>query len=408
MPSPHRIALLFNANKVYDRHVLTGIGQYLSSTRVEWDLFMEEDFRSRTVGIHHWRGDGIIADFDDPVVGEALCGMSLPVVAVGGSYADPANYPAGFPYVATDNTKLVRLAYDHLIDQGLKRFAFYGLPPTPGNRWAMEREQAFLEMTRADHLEGLVFRGSPTSAGGWGVAQEAIADWVRALPKPIGIIAVTDARARHLLQACIVADVPVPAEIAVVGIDNDPMAQLLSRIPLTSVIQGAEEMGHTAARLLHQMLHGGRPTQQRIIVPPKGINVQASSRHVPMNNPHVMRALHHIRQYACLGIKTDQVADYVGVSRTLLEEHFKRELKLTVHQAILQHKLQTAQQMLADATVPLADVAVRSGFTSLQYMYAVFRRELGCTPRQYAEAVQAGEDVPGCTEPLAGAKRATL
>jgi LacI family transcriptional regulator len=401
MPSPHRIALLFNANKVYDRHVLTGIGQYLTSTRVEWDLFMEEDFRCRTVGIHHWRGDGIIADFDDPIVGETLCGLPLPVVAVGGSYADPANYPEGIPYVATDNAKLVRLAYDHLIDQGLQRFAFYGLPPTPGNRWAMEREQAFLGMTRADSLEGLVFRGSPTSAGGWGVAQEAIADWVRSLPKPIGIIAVTDARARHLLQACIVADVPVPAEIAVVGIDNDPMAQLLSRIPLTSVIQGAQEMGHTAARLLHQMLHGGRLAQQRIIVPPKGINVQASSRHEPMNNQHVMRALHYIRQYACLGIKTDQVADYVGVSRTLLEEHFKRELKLTVHQAILRHKLQTARRMLVDAAVPLADVAVRSGFTSLQYMYAVFRRELGCTPRQYAEGLQGGEGVPGDAEGLA-------
>lgn len=408
MPSPHRIALLFNANKVYDRHVLTGIGQYLTSTRVEWDLFMEEDFRSRTVGIHHWRGDGIIADFDDPVVGETLCGMSLPVVAVGGSYADPANYPVGIPYVATDNAELVRLAYDHLIDQGLQHFAFYGLPPMPGNRWAMEREQAFLDMTRADRLEGLVFRGSPTSAGGWGVAQEAMAEWVRALPKPIGIIAVTDARARHLLQACIVADVPVPAEIAVVGIDNDPMAQLLSRIPLTSVIQGAEEMGHTAARLLHQMLHGGCLSQQRIIVPPKGINVQASSRHVPMNNPHVMRALHYVRQYACLGIKTDQVADYVGVSRTLLEEHFKRELKLTVHQAILQHKLQTAQRMLADVAVPLADVAVRSGFTSLQYMYAVFRRELGCTPRQYAEAVQTGEPAPEAPNPVSAADRAAI
>jgi LacI family transcriptional regulator len=30
-------------------------------------------------------------------------------------------------------------------------------------------------------------------------------------------------------------------------------------------------------------------------------------------------------------------------------------------------------------------VAIRCGFTSLQYMYAVFRRELGCTPREYQE-----------------------
>jgi hypothetical protein len=29
----HRIALLFNANKVYDRQIITGVGTYLTSTR---------------------------------------------------------------------------------------------------------------------------------------------------------------------------------------------------------------------------------------------------------------------------------------------------------------------------------------------------------------------------------------
>jgi len=383
--SPHRIALLFNANKVYDRQVITGIGQYLTSTRVTWDLFMEEDFRSRTVGIHHWRGDGIIADFDDPLVCEALASLPIPVVAVGGSYADDSQYPANTPYVATDNHKLVRLAYDHLIEQGLQRFAFYGLPPGPGNRWACEREQAFKRMINADDLDGIVYRGSSTSAGGWGRAQEDMVEWVRSLPKPIGIIAVTDARARQLLQACVVADVPVPEQIAIVGIDNDPIAQLLSRIPLTSVIQGAEEMGRMAAQVLHQMLHGGDCATTRILVPPVGINVQATSLHQPMKSPYVMRARHYIRQYACLGIKTEQVADYVGISRTLLEEHFKRELKQSVHQTILEHKLGIARTMLTDPSIPLTEVAVRSGFTSLQYMYAVFRREFNCTPRQFME-----------------------
>ena len=383
MSSPHRIALLFNANKVYDRQVIAGIGQYMKSTRVEWDLFMEEDFLCRTLGIHQWRGDGIIADFDDPAVADALADMPIPVVAVGGSYADSSQYPPNTPYVATDNAKLVRLAYDHLIAQGLQRFAFYGLPPTPGNRWAQEREEAFRYMVDTDRLEGLVYRGSSTSAGGWGRVQEEMAEWVRSLPKPIGIIAVTDARARQLLQSCVVADVPVPEQIAVVGIDNDPVAQILSRIALTSVIQGAEGMGRAAAQLLHKMLHGRVAPDTRIVVPPLGINVQASSLHQPMKSPHVMRAKHYIRQYACLGIKAEQVADYVGISRTLLEEHFKRELKQTVHQTILAHKLEIARGMLVDPAIPLVDVAVRSGFTSLQYMYAVFRREFNCTPRQF-------------------------
>lgn len=78
----HRIALLFNANKVYDREVITGIGNYLLSTRVAWDLFLEEDFRCRLNGIERFEGDGIIADFDDPAVAEALGDSQLPVVAV--------------------------------------------------------------------------------------------------------------------------------------------------------------------------------------------------------------------------------------------------------------------------------------------------------------------------------------
>ena len=86
------------------------------------------------------------------------------------------------------------------------------------------------------------------------------------------------------------------------------------------------------------------------------------------------------------GIKTEQVADYVGVSRSLLEEHFRRELQRTVHQEILRHKLEAAQALLAGRQASSAEVAIRCGFTSLQYMYAVFRRELGCTPREYQNA----------------------
>jgi len=386
--SPHRIALLFNANKVYDRQIIAGIGDYLKSTRMVWDLFMEEDFRSRTVGIQNWRGDGIIADYDDPTVAEALSGLPIPIVAVGGSYANESQYPAKVPYIATDNVELVRLAYNHLIEQGLQHFAFYGLPPLPGNRWAQEREVAFCSMVEHDGLQGIVYRGSQTSAGGWGLAQEEMVSWVRSLPKPIGIITVTDARARQLLQACVVADTPVPEQIAVVGIDNDPIAQLLGRIPLSSVIQGTEEMGRRAAQILHQMLHGGDHSHARIIVPPAGLSVQTSSLHQPLKSPHVMRARHYIRQYAHLGIKTEQVAQYVGISRSLLEELFKRELKKTVHDTIREHKLEMARGMLSDTSMPLAEIAVRCGFTTLQYMYAVFRRVYNCTPREFVKSAR--------------------
>ncbi|MQA18484.1 XylR family transcriptional regulator [Rugamonas rivuli] len=383
----HRIALLFNANKSFDREIITGIGAYLGSRRSAWDLFLEEDFRLRLNGIEHWQGDGIIADFDDPAVAQALSRCRVPVVAVGGSYVDQANYPQGVPYVATDNYKLIKLARDHLIDVGLQRFALFSLPKAPEQRWAQEREHAFRSLAQEDQMEAEIFRGCETSASSWDDAVQGQIAWLRSLPKPVGIIAVTDARARQLLQACTIAGIAVPEQVALIGIDNDPMVRMLTRIPLSSVIQGAQEMGRTAAHLLDQMLHGGRLADTRIHVPPAGINVFASSQHQPLKHPHVMRAQHFIRQYACQGIKTDQVAEYVGVSRSSLETYFRQELGCSVHDAILHFKLEAAKAGVEDGARSIADVALDCGFTSPQYMHLVFKRELGCTPRAYRERV---------------------
>ncbi|WP_248750304.1 XylR family transcriptional regulator [Pseudomonas sp. MWU15-20650] len=385
LPPVHRIALLFNGSKIYDRGIITGIGNYLSSTRASWDLFLEEDFLCRLRGIERWQGDGIIADFDDPLIGEALAGSKLPVVAVGGSYEDASAYPRGIPYVATDNHALMKLAYEHLIEAGLTRFACFSLPEAQANRWAQEREKAFRRLMQRDGLQVQIYRGLGTSAPLWDSAVEQQIAWLHSLPKPIGIVAVTDARARQLLQACLTAGIAVPEEVALIGIDNDPLTRTLTRVPLSSVIQGTETMGRTAAALLHQMLHGKPCTGTQVLVPPDAINVQASSLHQPLGNPYVMQALLFIRQYACQGIKTDQVAAYVGVSRSSLEAHFRKVRGCSVHDEILRFKLAAAAKGLENHALAIADIAQSCGFKSAQYLHAVFRREFGCTPRQYQQ-----------------------
>ena len=40
----YKIALLFNANKVYDRQVVEGIGQYIQASQCMWDIFVEDEF----------------------------------------------------------------------------------------------------------------------------------------------------------------------------------------------------------------------------------------------------------------------------------------------------------------------------------------------------------------------------
>ncbi|MEO5672040.1 MAG: DNA-binding transcriptional regulator [Ramlibacter sp.] len=389
-PKVLRVALLFHASKVYDREIITVIGQYVNQTRVAWDLFLEEDFRFRLDGIHDWEGDGIIADFDDPAVAQALAGARLPVVAVGGSYEDDACYPPDVPYVATDNRLLVARALEHLVEVGLTRFACYSIPESPLNRWAQEREKAFTSWLAGDGLAGEIYRGLATSAPAWGSATKKLVAWLQSLPKPIGIVAVTDARARQVLQACIVAGIAVPDEVAIIGIDNDTLGQHLTRIQLSSVSQGTNAMGQQAALLLHQSLGGSPVRAARVVVPPADVHPRASTAREVSHTAPVMRALYYIRQYACQGIKTEQVAETVGVSRSSLEMYFRRELKRSVHDEILQHKMRRSFELLQQTDLGAADVARASGFRSVQYLNAVFKRELGTTPVAWRESNRAG------------------
>jgi LacI family transcriptional regulator len=243
-----------------------------------------------------------------------------------------------------------------------------------------------------DKLDVEMFRGEGARSWEEDVAQQI--RWLQRLPKPVGIIAVTDARARQLLQACQLAGIAVPEQVAIIGIDNDPLARMLSCIPLSSVIQGSHEIGRTAARMLHQLLEGTYLECTRILVPPAGLNVLASSSHQPIKNPRVMRARHFIRQYACQGIKGDQVADYVGVSRSTLETYFQQELACSVHDEILRFKLDAASALLARGDCSVSEVALRCGFSSMQYLFAVFKRELGCSPREYQQRVALGQRAP--------------
>jgi LacI family transcriptional regulator len=132
------------------------------------------------------------------------------------------------------------------------------------------------------------------------------------------------------------------------------------------VIQGAQDIGRAAARLMGQMLHGVCPPQTPIVVPPAGINVHASSQYQLIKHPNVMRARHFIRQYACQGIRTEQVAQYVGVSRSTLDAVFRQELGCSVRDVILSFRLSAARAGLDSGDCSKADVALNSGVTSIQ------------------------------------------
>lgn len=378
----YRIALLFNANKVYDREVVEGVGQYLQASQCTWDIFVEDDFVYHKETIDSLSIDGIIADFDDPETAELLKNVDVPIVAVGGSYRDPSYYP-DLPYVATDNYALVDIAFSHLKQKGINRFAFYGLPTDCDKHWANERRDAFVSLMHKHEYQSAVYLGDKIHSKNWREAQSRLGEWLQTLPLNTGIIAVTDARARHLLQACEYLKIAVPEQLCVIGIDNEELIQYLSRVSLSSVAQGTRKIGYQAAKMLHSLLNGQKISRTPVLIPPLKVEQRSSTDYRSLQDPFVIQAMHYIRHRACHGIKTEQVLDHLRISRSNLEQRFRSELNKTIHQVIHEEKLERAKYMLRFTDIAIQEIAEVCGYPSLQYFYAVFRKEYNLTPKEF-------------------------
>lgn len=379
----YQIALLFNANKVYDREVMAGIGEYIQTSKTAWNVFLEDDFVHRELSLDQHHLDGIIADFDNPDLAQKLQHCPVPVVAVGSSYQNPQHYPPNIPYIATDNDAILQVAFEHLQRKGINHFAFYGLPDPGFQHWSNERRMAFERIMQHNNYQPEIYLGQETHSANWQQAQQQLSEWITALPKHTGIIAVTDARARHLLQTCDLLDIPVPDQLCIIGIDNEELIQAFSRVSLSSVVQGTKNMGYQAAKLLHAQLENRPIKQYQYLIPPLRIEARTSTDYRSIQDPLVIQALHYIRVNACSGIKVEQVLDYVKASRSNLENRFRTETGKTIHQVLHDEKMNKAKQLLTDTDIAIQEIAEVCGYPSVQYFYFVFKKEFNQTPNEY-------------------------
>jgi len=175
----------------------------------------------------------------------------------------------------------------------------------------------------------------------------------------------------------------VPEQLCVVGIDDEEMTQALIRTPLTSVRQGCKRMGYLAAQSLHRKMQGLPMPQTRMLVKPETIQARASSEHMCLTDPYVMQALHYIRNNACKGIKSEQVCDFVQISRSNLERRFRDQCGHSIHQALHDTRLEQAKNLLTQNALSTAEIAAVCGYPSVQYLHNVFKKDLGITPKSF-------------------------
>ena len=376
-----RVALVLSLNKRFDRKVLEGVTRFVHESGV-WSVFLEDAPGAKIPDFRRGNFDGVIADLDDPQIPLRVSGLDIPVVGIGGLDAE-CPLRRAVSTVGTNNRKLAVLAAEYLMRLGLRSFGYCGVPVQTVDPWNRERQETFVARLAEEGRACSVYAGRYNPSHSWEQLLRSLFAWLDPLPKPVGVMAANDVRARHVLEACRRFGLRVPDDVAVIGVDNDELICTLATPPLTSIVQGTEEIGYRAAGLLDRLMRRRTRSVTNLLVDPVTVVERASTDLVATGDHVAAAALTFIRQNACGGLGVPQVARGIGVSRSTLDGHFKRVVGRSVHDEIQRVQLNAARSLLASTDLPLDEIARRCGFCHAQYLATLFHRACGQTPGQY-------------------------
>jgi LacI family transcriptional regulator len=372
------VALLIETSNAYARGLLSGVVRFVREQHRPWSIHLAEQGRGGTPPrwLAGWRGDGIIARVENAQIARAVRRKRLPVVDV-----SAARHLRNVAWVETDDAAIARLAAEHLLERGFRQLAFCG---DPAFNWSNWRRDHFVRIVQGHRRACHVF--DSRSIGRRGDSQRhrrALADWVRELPKPVGMMACYDIKAREILDLCREFRIAVPEDVAVIGVDNDELLCNLSFPPLSSVIPDAQQTGYEAALLLDRLMRGITVPSSAHLIEPLGVATRQSTDVLAIEDRDVATALRYLREHAYDDIDVADVLKTVTVSRRVLERRFLRIVGRTPHAELARLRIERVKEFLADTDLNLDVISRRAGFRHPEYLSVAFKKSTGRTPSAF-------------------------
>lgn len=380
------VGLLVESSRGYGRGLLRGVARYVRAHR-GWSILHQE--RSLADAPPPWLRagmcDGLIARIERASSMELILKQGIPTVDLRGLHR-----AAGIPRIVVNDESVAKMAADHLLERGFRHFAFCGFS---GAEYSVRRQAAFTDYLGTMHhtsgsyqLRTSLRRNNTSNVESSALMHEAdLSRWLAALPRPCGIMACNDICGRQVVNACRVRQIPVPEEIAVIGVDDDEVLCELADPPLTSIALPTEKIGYDAAAMLAHMMAGQAPDRMETRVDPLGVIRRLSTDIVATDSPVISKAIRYIRDHVSDGITVENVLDYlaaqgVGVSRSTLERRFTEFLGRSPKDEILHERVNRARHLLLETTYPLGQIARLVGLRRTEQLISLFKARTGMTP----------------------------
>jgi LacI family transcriptional regulator len=340
-----------------------------------------------------WRGDGIVAlpGFDSQLA-RYIVESGVPTVAI-------ATTGESLPFrcVAPHDESIGVLAADHLLDRAYRHFAY---APFSNDAAQAARHVAFEQRLRESGRRCGVLPSAHRRVGefwrdDWVEYWRNLESGIRALPRPVGILAGNDAVAADIVEICRGLGLSVPEEVAVIGVGNEATICESAAVPLSSVELDVEGLAFAAAQLLKQTLDGVALGSGNLRIRAGGVVTRLSTDACAVKDPRVARALNYIAEhYSDARLSVADVSSAVGLSRRQLERSFRQVTGLTLSEHIVRRRMQEASRLLRTHTrAKITDVAELVGFSDLRTFFRTFRKHFGESPNLHRRPGQPAESL---------------
>jgi len=384
-----RVLLLIESSRGHGRGMLEGVSQFLQETD-DWNVSYEDHavLDRLPKKLSQWQGDGMIVRSHNTATCDFLLHHGIAYLELLGDGGEHQ------PAVRVDEGRVGQLAAEHLHERGIRNFAYFSADRL---WWSRVREKAFRTALQASYhtncaswlLPTKQLARFPLSTIPQQVS-ETISDWLKNLPKPVGIFTSIDLHAMLLLGICHSSGVLVPEEVALLGAGNDRLVCSLLAPKLSSVALNSRLIGYRAAERLDEMMHDSSRSYEPIIVPPTHVAIRQSTDMIAVEDPLVAKALSYIRDAYAQPVGVNDIAKRLEVSRRTLERRFRQWMPRSPEAELIKVRLERAKELLRDTNLPIAKIGERVGFRSPEYFSNTFRRKQGLTPNQYRLECQIG------------------
>lgn len=374
-----KVILLIETTHAYGRGLIRGIAQY-SRHHGPWSFYREAPFygkqgqsKIRIPELKKINASGIIVREPEQI--EDFLSLKIPIIT------SPSLVHPKIPTILTSADKIGVLAAEHLLERGFKHFAYCGFEALA---WSVNRHNSFMERILKTGVQADSFFCSVKQISSpLEKPRKRLSDWLISLPKPAGIMACNDDMGRLILEACKSAQIPVPEQIAVVGVDDDPLTCELTDPPLSSVALHSEKAGYQAAQLLDRLMQGEKMKGQIIPHAPSHVVPRQSTDTLAVEDPDVAKALVFIRSHFKEPISVEDVSSEVAVSSRNLYTKFMAALGHSVHKEIQKERIGHICTLLTETDLSIQQITMDMEFTGIEHIARYFYKEKGMSLREF-------------------------